>query len=64
MTMKMKWIDSSDLAAELAQRHPEVDPRRLRFTDLYQWVLALPEFDGRSRALRRAHPGSLAASLD
>jgi len=45
MTMKMKWIDSGDLAAELAQRHPEVDPRRLRFTDLYQWVLALPEFD-------------------
>lgn len=41
----MKWTDVQDIAIELSERHPEVDPRQIRFTDLRQWVLALPEFD-------------------
>ncbi len=24
---------------------PDIDPRALRFTELMQWVLALPDFD-------------------
>lgn len=43
--MALKWVDSRDIAIELAEAHPEVDPRTVRFTDLMQWVLALPGFD-------------------
>ena len=41
----MKWIDTRDIAIALAEAHPEVDPTRVNFVDLYQWVLALPGFD-------------------
>ena len=41
----MKWTDSRDLAIALAEAHPDVDPAAIRFTDLYQWVCALPGFD-------------------
>ncbi len=41
----MKWTDSLDIAIELAERHPEVDPRQLNFVDLMRWVMALPGFD-------------------
>lgn len=41
----MKWNDIYDIATELADRHPEVDPRSVLFTDLHNWVLALPGFD-------------------
>jgi len=40
----MKWIDSREIAIALAETHPEIDPRSVRFTDLYKWVLALPGF--------------------
>lgn len=43
--MPLKWTDSRDIAIALAEAHPEVDPRTVRFTDLMQWVLALPDFD-------------------
>jgi FeS assembly protein IscX len=41
----MKWTDIREIAIALAERHPGVDPRRVLFTDLRLWVLALPEFD-------------------
>ena len=41
----MKWTDVHDLAIELAETHPEVDPTRVNFVDLMRWVLALPGFD-------------------
>ena len=41
----MKWTDSLDIAIELSDRHPDVDPRTVRFTDLMQWVMALPGFE-------------------
>ena len=41
----MKWTDSREIAIALADAHPDVDPRRLRFTELRAWVLALSEFD-------------------
>jgi FeS assembly protein IscX len=43
--MGLKWTDSRDIAIELAEAHPDVDPRSVRFTELMQWVLALPDFD-------------------
>ncbi len=41
----MKWTDSLDIAIELAERHPEVDPKVLNFVDLMRWVMALPGFE-------------------
>ncbi len=41
----MKWTDSLDIAIELAEAHPEIDPRTIRFTDLHGWVTELPDFD-------------------
>lgn len=41
----MKWTDSLDIAIELSEAHPEIDPRTIRFTDLHRWVMELPEFE-------------------
>ena len=41
----LKWTDVREIAIALAEEHPDVDPRTIRFTDLYNWVLALDGFD-------------------
>ena len=41
----MKWTDVSEIAVELAEAHPDVDPAKINFVDLMRWVMALPEFD-------------------
>jgi FeS assembly protein IscX len=41
----MKWTDTLEIAIALAEARPEVDPKTVRFTDLMQWVMALPGFD-------------------
>lgn len=41
----MKWTDTLDIALELIDAHPDVDPKYIRFTDLHKWVCALPGFD-------------------
>lgn len=41
----MKWTDVQDIAIALADKHPEVDPGTVRFTELYTWVLELDGFD-------------------
>ena len=41
----MKWTDVLDIAIELAEAHPDVDPEYVRFTDLHAWVMALPGFE-------------------
>ncbi len=43
--MSLKWIDTLDIAIELDEAHPDVDPRTIRFTDLHQWVCELDDFD-------------------
>ena len=40
----MKWTDVLEIAIQLADAHPEIDPKPVRFTDLHNWVVALPEF--------------------
>ena len=40
----MKWTDTLDIAIALTERYPDVDPRTVRFTDLYQWVQGLDGF--------------------
>jgi FeS assembly protein IscX len=41
----MKWTDTLDIAIALTDKFPDTDPKAIRFTDLYQWVLELEGFD-------------------
>ncbi|MDP4725401.1 MAG: Fe-S cluster assembly protein IscX [Pseudomonadota bacterium] len=41
----MRWIDIHDIAIALEDMYPAVDIVNVRFTDLWKWVQALPEFD-------------------
>lgn len=43
--MSLKWTDSRDIAIELVEKFPDVDPKTIRFTELRQWVLDLENFD-------------------
>ena len=41
----MRWTDVNMIAIELAEAHPEIDPKTVRFTDLHNWVVELEDFD-------------------
>ncbi len=43
--MSLKWTDSLDIAIELDEKYPDVDPLHVNFMDLRKWVLGLDEFD-------------------
>ncbi len=43
--MTLKWVDTLDIAIELDETHPDVDPKFVNFVDLRQWVMDLEEFD-------------------
>ena len=40
----MKWTDTRQIAAALLDAHGDIDPQRIRFTDLHRWVMSLPGF--------------------
>ena len=42
--MSLKWTDTLEIAIQLCEKFPDVDPKRIRFTDLHQWVCELDEF--------------------
>jgi FeS assembly protein IscX len=44
MPGKMRWTDIHDIAIALEELHPDADIVNLRFTDLWKWVQALPDF--------------------
>ncbi len=39
--MSLKWTDVLDIAIELDEAHPDVDPLRVNFVDLMNWVMRL-----------------------
>jgi FeS assembly protein IscX len=43
--MILKWVDSLEIAIELDETHPDVDPKSVNFVDLRQWVIDLEDFD-------------------
>lgn len=43
--MGLRWTDSLEIALDLIEQHPDVDPLQLRFSELMQWVIALERFD-------------------
>jgi len=42
--MQLHWTDITDIAIELAEKHPNVNPLQIRFTDLHNWVIQLEGF--------------------
>ena len=42
--MSLKWTDSLEIAIALQEKHPDIDPRQIRFTDLMEWVQDLEGF--------------------
>jgi FeS assembly protein IscX len=41
----MKWIDVTDIAIALSEKHTDIDPKTVRFVDLHNWVIELDDFD-------------------
>ena len=41
----MKWTEVQEIAIQLSEAHPDVDPLKVNVVDLMQWTMALPEFD-------------------
>jgi FeS assembly protein IscX len=44
MPKSLNWNDAEDIGIELSERHPEIDPLTVRFTDLHRYVIELPDF--------------------
>ena len=42
--MTLKWTDSLDIAIQLDEKFPDIDPQQIRFTDLHQWICELDDF--------------------
>ncbi len=43
--MELKWTDTLEIAIELCETHPDIDPLKVRFTDLHRWVIELNGFN-------------------
>ena len=41
----LKWTDTLEIAIQLADAHPDIDPTQVRFTALMAMVQSLTEFD-------------------
>lgn len=41
----LKWTDTLEIAIQLADANPDLDPKQVRFTALMAMVTALPDFD-------------------
>jgi FeS assembly protein IscX len=44
MPKELTWDDAEDLGILLSEKHSDLDPLNVRFTDLHRYVMELPEF--------------------
>lgn len=40
----LTWDRIEDIALSLYEEHPDVDPLKIRFTDLHKWITELADF--------------------
>ena len=52
--MELDWNDVEDIALQLMQIHPDIDPLTVRFTDMHKWITDLPGFSGDPAASNEA----------
>ena len=50
MSQEFTWDNAEDIGILLSEKHPEVDPLSIRFTDLHRYVTELPDFAGDPKA--------------
>jgi len=43
--MSLKWTESLEIAIQLDEAHPDIDPKTVNFVDLRNWIMNLDEFD-------------------
>lgn len=48
--MELNWTDSESIGIELFERFPDLDPLKVRFTDLHKMVVELEGFAGDPQA--------------
>ena len=41
----LKWVDTLDIAIELYEKHPDIDPQWISFVDLRSLVMSLEYFN-------------------
>ena len=51
----MKWTDVYDIAIELGERYPDVNPQYVNFVDLHKWVCDLDGFNDDQDRLSLIH---------
>jgi len=44
--MKLDWLDVLDIAIELCEKYPDIDPQWISFPDLHKKVCNLDDFIG------------------
>ncbi len=52
--MALDWGRYEDIGIALYEKFPDVDPLKVRFTDLLQWILELDGFTGEAAASNEA----------
>jgi FeS assembly protein IscX len=40
----LTWDHTEDIALALSEKFPDQDPTHIRYTDLHQWIIELPDF--------------------
>ena len=40
----LTWEHTENIALALFDKFPDVDPLKVRFTDLHKWIIELPDF--------------------
>jgi len=48
--MKVTWRDAEEIAIQLSEEHPDLNPLSLRFTDLHRMVTELRDFEDDPKA--------------
>lgn len=43
--MGLKWTDTQEIAIELYEKFPDVDPQYVNFPDMHRWICELEKFE-------------------
>jgi FeS assembly protein IscX len=46
MPREITWTDTLEIAIQLQEKYPDIEPFTVRFTDLHRYVTGLPGFIG------------------
>lgn len=46
MPRDIEWTDTEEIAIQLQEAHPELDPLTVRFTDMHRLITEIPGFIG------------------